>query len=228
MSSARPHFAAQCKAVFVFSSTASSCAPSSSAFISASWSPISAAPSKSLSAVALTAAPDVVGAAGAAGALDAAVGCLKAVAAAGDGAAVRAGNGSLVRINAYLPASLLAFLCIAVQATMLLCDVRHQRTGEGGNCSSPATSVSCSWLTRSSARPITYWSSNKSSRSNVGILGGPSSSGKFHLCHSWFAPALREPRQHTSSESELQTTAMRHSGNTWQKKRVLGTCSVVS
>eukprot|EP00964_Phaeocystis_antarctica_P146438 scaffold112701_cov78-Phaeocystis_antarctica.AAC.4 len=146
VSSARPHLAAQCKAVCVFSSTASSCAPSLSAFISASWSPISAAPSKSLSAVALAAAPDVVGAAGAAGALDAAVGWLKAgaaageSAAAGDGAAVRAGNGSVVRINAYLPASLLAFLCIAVHATMLLCDVRHQRTGDGGNCSSPATS----------------------------------------------------------------------------------------
>ena len=63
-----------------------------------------------MSAVALAAVRDVVGTAGAAGALDAAVGCLKAGAAASDGAAVRAGNGSVVRMNAYLPASLLAFL----------------------------------------------------------------------------------------------------------------------
>eukprot|EP00964_Phaeocystis_antarctica_P031560 scaffold17853_cov60-Phaeocystis_antarctica.AAC.3 len=53
MSSTLPHLAAQCKAVCALSSTASSLAPSFSAFISTSWSPISAAPTKALSAIVL-------------------------------------------------------------------------------------------------------------------------------------------------------------------------------
>ena len=51
MSSGRPHLAAQCSGAFVFSSTASTSAPSLRALRSASWSPISAAFCRSPSAL---------------------------------------------------------------------------------------------------------------------------------------------------------------------------------
>ena len=57
----------------------------------------------------------------------------------------------------------------------------------------------------------------------MGMLGGPSSSGRVHFCQRGDL-AFRDPMQHTSSESELQTTAMRQSGSTRQKKRRRGVC----
>ena len=150
--------------------------PSRSALHRASWSPISAAPTRSWLGVALvdltggaegggdvevdpaTAAGGNAGAAAVGGAIAAGAIALGVGAAATGGAegGAPAGSGSGTRMKPYFLWSVGgAFLCITVHATTLPCEVRHHRTGDGGKVSSPAMSASCSWLTRSSASPMT-------------------------------------------------------------------------
>ena len=144
-----------------------------------------------------------------------ATGVATASVAAGAARSLTRGTSSAIRMKAYAPGpDVGAFLWITVHPSRLPCDVRAQMTGDGGNFSSPAISVSRSVFVRSRARPVINCSSltSPSSLSNQGTAGGPSSSSRTHRCHFWSLPALREPRLQTASESDVHTMDMRHAG----------------